>query len=74
MRAPTDEEWGQHVLAHGISQKTLWAAYTSNEALTAENARLKRALKIIAGFPIHSEPLGGAMTMQEIAREALNKL
>jgi hypothetical protein len=71
MRAPTDEEWGQHVLAHGISQKTLWA---SNEALTAENARLKQALKIIAGFPIHSEPLGGAMTMQEIAREALNKL
>lgn len=38
----------------------------------AENIRLREALDRIVRFPVHSEPVGGAMAMQDIAYEALN--
>lgn len=39
--------------------------------LQAENARLTAALVRIAVFPIHSEPVGAAYTMSDIANTAL---
>lgn len=34
--------------------------------------RLRAALQRIRNYPVHSEPVGGAMAMQDIAHEALN--
>jgi len=36
-----------------------------------EISRLKNALLRIRNFPVHSEPVGGAYAMQDIADEAL---
>ena len=41
-------------------------------AMHRENQRLRAALERIAGFPVHSEPVGGAYAMQDIANEALS--
>ena len=35
--------------------------------------RLEEALERIARYPIHSEPIGGAMDMQDIASKAITK-
>lgn len=39
--------------------------------LLAENTRMREALTKIRDFPVHSEPVGCVMEMQEIATEAL---
>jgi hypothetical protein len=41
-------------------------------AMHLENKRLRFALESIRSFPVHSEPVGGAYAMQEIAHHALN--
>ena len=40
--------------------------------LGEEVDRLREALRSIQSFPVHSEPVGGAMAMQEIAHAALS--
>lgn len=44
------------------------------ESAKRDNAQLTAALVRIAQFPIHSEPVGGAYGMQDIARAALNSV
>lgn len=39
--------------------------------LGEEVDRLREALRSIQSFPVHSEPVVGAMAMQDIARDAL---
>ena len=41
-------------------------------AMHRENQRLRAALERIRSFPVHSEPVGGAYAMQDIAHEALS--
>lgn len=36
-----------------------------------ENQTLRAALERILRYPVHSEPVGGAYAMQDIARETL---
>lgn len=43
------------------------------ERLEAENKRLREALSEVLRFPVHSEPVGSAYAMQDIARAALAK-
>jgi hypothetical protein len=40
--------------------------------LHRENQTLRTALERIRSFPVHSEPVGGAYAMQDIAGEALS--
>lgn len=40
--------------------------------LHRENKRLRTALERINRFPVHSEPVGGAYAMRDIAHEALS--
>jgi hypothetical protein len=39
--------------------------------LRAEITRLRTALEQIQSYPVHSEPVGGAYAMQDIAHDAL---
>lgn len=41
------------------------------DALQTENTMFKSALIRIHDFPVHSEPVGGALEMQDIAYKAL---
>lgn len=41
------------------------------EQLKLKAIRLRDALQRIEGFPIHSEPIGDAYVMQQIAHDAL---
>ena len=40
--------------------------------LQGEVVRMKHALQKIAAYPVHSEPMGGALAMQDIAHDALH--
>lgn len=42
-------------------------------AETEKELLYKNALKRIRDFPVHSEPVGGAMAMQDIAGETLKR-
>jgi hypothetical protein len=44
---------------------------TTLDDLLNELSRMKAALRRIYEYPIHSEPVGGAMAMQDIAKDAL---
>lgn len=46
-------------------------AAASRPALERALIRANEALRRIRNFPVHSEPVGGAYAMQEIAHEAL---
>ena len=54
---------------HGATYHELDEA---NAALSAENSRLRAGLERISVFPVHSEPVGSAYAMQDIALEALS--
>lgn len=56
---------------HSRSRQLLIEAKAEIERLEKENAKLKESLEMICRFPVHSEPMGGAMAMQDIAQEAL---
>lgn len=43
-----------------------------DECAQAEWAIFRRALERILEFPVHSEPVGGAMAMKDIAHDALH--
>lgn len=54
-----------------MSGQELVQAADELEALTKERDQLREALQKILSYPVHSEPVGGAMAMQDIAQAAL---
>ena len=42
------------------------------QARDREALRFQSALRRIVGYPVHSEPVGGALEMQDIANKALD--
>lgn len=55
-----------------VSQKAFVEDFRKNYS-AAKQAAMKRALERIRDYPVHSEPVGGAMAMQDIADEALKQ-
>lgn len=43
-----------------------------DECAQIEVERFRKALKRIQSYPVHSEPVGGALAMQDIASTALS--
>lgn len=60
----------KHALSTGCGKG--WHSPDDWDALTAQCHQLREALEHIAHYPVHSEPMGGAMDMQDIAEKALN--
>ena len=56
----------------GTAQQRAMVLDAEVRYLQGEVAGLKDALHKIASYPVHSEPMGGAMAMQDIAHNALH--
>ncbi len=52
----------------------VWCEALRADALEQRVLTLRNALLKIYHFPVHSEPVGGAYAMQDIAHDALNTL
>ena len=62
---------GMHV-RHFVSVAALIFMSETIEGLREERDALRAALQRILEYPLHSEPVGGAYAMQDIAENALN--
>lgn len=62
---------GMHV-RHFVSVAELLFMSETIEGLREERDALRAALQRILEYPVHSEPVGGAYAMQDIAFKALN--
>lgn len=61
----------QGIISRGKGPDAIAILYSESEKLLAENDRLRSALSRIASYPVHSEPMGVALDMQDIATTAL---
>lgn len=80
--AQPERFWGSQTWEKEMNipgRKACWLALArhvlerpNTEVLGEEVDRLREALRSIQSFPVHSEPVGGAYAMQDIAHAALS--
>jgi HPt (histidine-containing phosphotransfer) domain-containing protein len=68
-----DPQGAECSLVKLVRMEPEWAAnqIRNRDQLEQHVAQLQNALKCILSFPVHSEPIGSAHAMRDIAEEAL---